>query len=437
MQKTWTHEQITALAPDDASIKAANKLTALNKWGNLGKNDKALWGECKGSGKNPYQTCVDLDQIAFKCSCPSRKFPCKHSLALLFLLVDKSKEFQQAIPPQWVTQWLLARAKRAEQKTEKATVKTNAQTTKKSSEERQKKVTAGLQELELWLYDLVRQGMATLQGKPFSFWDNMAARMVDAQASGLARMLREMSSLPSSGTNWSERLLEKVSLLYLLIESYKHLDNLPAEMVAEIRSLIGWTQNQQELLTQAGIFDTWLVLGHYITEEERLKTQHMWLWGKGSNQYALVLDFAYGNKPFGTNLRQGMSYEAELVLFSGLAPRRALIKSHSKGKRYKDFAGFADLDNATASYARALSKNPWISRFPMSLDNIKPIYHEDYFWLQDTAKRTLPLHSEFDRGWEILSLSGGNPIKVFGQWDGETFLPLSTQVNKKVVKLYG
>ena len=42
-----------------------------------------LWGLCAGSGKNPYQTIVDLSGPAYKCSCPSRKFPCKHALGLL------------------------------------------------------------------------------------------------------------------------------------------------------------------------------------------------------------------------------------------------------------------------------------------------------------------------------------------------------------------
>ncbi len=42
-------------------------------------------GLCQGSGRQPYQARVDLAEPAFKCSCPSRKFPCKHGLALLLL----------------------------------------------------------------------------------------------------------------------------------------------------------------------------------------------------------------------------------------------------------------------------------------------------------------------------------------------------------------
>jgi hypothetical protein len=90
----WTAEQILKLAPDAVSAKAAQGLLAPKKWTSLGANESVLWGACQGSGANPYQTQIDLAEPAFKCSCPSRKFPCKHGLALFLLfaafLVDCS-----------------------------------------------------------------------------------------------------------------------------------------------------------------------------------------------------------------------------------------------------------------------------------------------------------------------------------------------------------
>ena len=47
-----------------------------------------VWGECQGSAAAPYRTAVDLSGPAYRCSCPSRKFPCKHALALLLLWSD-------------------------------------------------------------------------------------------------------------------------------------------------------------------------------------------------------------------------------------------------------------------------------------------------------------------------------------------------------------
>ncbi len=72
-----------ALAPDPASRRAAAGLARPACWTDAGTAGDLVWGRCAGSGKQPYQTVVDLAGPAYRCSCPSRKFPCKHALALL------------------------------------------------------------------------------------------------------------------------------------------------------------------------------------------------------------------------------------------------------------------------------------------------------------------------------------------------------------------
>ncbi|MBW4639863.1 MAG: SWIM zinc finger family protein [Gloeocapsa sp. UFS-A4-WI-NPMV-4B04] len=89
----FTNAQILALAPDASSAKNGKTLATLRKWVSLGQNEQVIWGECQGSGKTPYQTQIDLTEIAFKCSCPSRKFPCKHGLGLLLLRSNEPAAF--------------------------------------------------------------------------------------------------------------------------------------------------------------------------------------------------------------------------------------------------------------------------------------------------------------------------------------------------------
>src|SRR5438270_12332370 len=81
----WSTEQVLALAPDESSRKAARGLAKPGPWSELGSTESLVWGKCLGSGKTPYQVTVDLTEPAFKCTCPSRKFPCKHGVALLLL----------------------------------------------------------------------------------------------------------------------------------------------------------------------------------------------------------------------------------------------------------------------------------------------------------------------------------------------------------------
>jgi len=83
MSNRWAADRVLALAPDASSRQAAARLAGLSQWSGTGAAGDVVWGLCAGSGKNPYQTILDLTGPAYKCSCPSRKFPCKHALALL------------------------------------------------------------------------------------------------------------------------------------------------------------------------------------------------------------------------------------------------------------------------------------------------------------------------------------------------------------------
>ena len=88
MAEDWNAQRVTSLAPDAKVAAAGLKLAKTGTWSDVGYHESLLWGQCKGSGKNPYQVCADLAASAFRCSCPSRKFPCKHAVGLLHLWCD-------------------------------------------------------------------------------------------------------------------------------------------------------------------------------------------------------------------------------------------------------------------------------------------------------------------------------------------------------------
>ncbi len=108
---SFSLEQVLALAPDASSAAAGEKLGTPTPWQNLGGNDDAYWGECKGSAL--YQVRVARADLAAKCTCPSRKFPCKHALGLLVLAATTPKALTATEPPEWVMEWLVRRGESA------------------------------------------------------------------------------------------------------------------------------------------------------------------------------------------------------------------------------------------------------------------------------------------------------------------------------------
>ena len=77
-----------ALAPDAAVAHAARGLAVPTTWSNLGSDDVGVWGLYRGTSAEPYEVMVDRAGPAWRCSCPSRKVPCKHTLGLLLLWAE-------------------------------------------------------------------------------------------------------------------------------------------------------------------------------------------------------------------------------------------------------------------------------------------------------------------------------------------------------------
>src|SRR5215470_11616687 len=88
---SFTLERIEALAPDQSSLAAARKLLKPSSWPTLAEGEGLIWGECQGSGATPYRVAVNEADAGHKCTCPSRKFPCKHALALMWMRADEAK----------------------------------------------------------------------------------------------------------------------------------------------------------------------------------------------------------------------------------------------------------------------------------------------------------------------------------------------------------
>ena len=437
----WTTEQILALAPDAASNKAAQKLVKTSQWSKLAYDKVVIWGECQGSGNKPYQTRIAVDEPAFKCSCPSRKFPCKHALALFLLFVQQNDAFTREEPPPWVTEWLEKRAQHQAKRIEKANKPVDSVAKTKRVEKREEKIRVGLEELSLWLRDLVHHGFAELPSKPNNFFEGMAARMVDAQAPGLAHRVRELfNKANGGGQDWASQVLEAVARLHLLIESYRRLESLSPELQNDIRILVGWSPNKDDILQQAAIRDFWLVLGQYLETDEigQLLVQRIWLQGAKTHKMALLINFIHPTMRTSVDYGwlTGTQVEAELCFYSSAVPLRAIAKTRYEATPMTTPKGAATLQAAFATYKEAICQQPWIDRFPMILDNMNLTQQLDETWsLTDTAVQSIPIMSRFDKLWDLLAVSGGHPISVFGEWQHTGFYPLGVWNEKNYLDL--
>ncbi|MFF8405848.1 SWIM zinc finger family protein [Streptomyces sp. NPDC014846] len=430
----WTADQVLALAPDAASRKAGSKLGAAGPWSETGSGEGTLWGLCKGSGSRPYQTVVDLAGAAgpaYRCSCPSRKFPCKHALGLLLLWAGGDGSVPaSAQPPDWAGQWLAGRRSRAEttraQQAEGGAAAADPEAARRRAERRAERVTAGATELEQRLTDLLRGGLASAEQAGYALWDETAARMVDAQAPGLAARVRELGAIPASGAGWPVRLLEECALLHLLDQGWLHRDRLPDALAATVRTRLGL----KAAVEGPPLRDRWLVLAQYDTADAKLTTRRIWLHGAGSGHTRLLLSYGAAGRAPELALPVGLALDAELSVHAGAGQSRATL-----GERFAAPApaGFrppgVTTEEAAARYGEALRDDPWLESVPVTLDRVTPVPDGDLWQLADAdADSALPL-SRTARSrpglWRLVALSGGAPVTVFGECGHRGFTPLT------------
>ncbi|MFI7421377.1 SWIM zinc finger family protein [Nonomuraea sp. NPDC049684] len=441
MIERWSLDQVLALAPDASSRKAAQGVAAAGKWSSRGTTGSVLYGECAGSGSKPYLACVDLTEPAYRCSCPSRKFPCKHALGLLLLWSADGVPAAEAAP-QWVTEWLDGRAERAARSAARAESARDAAATTgtgtaaeagtaaggatgagtggagagKAESVRQARVGAGLAELERWLADQIRQGLASAAEHD---WDGLAKRLIDAQAPGVAGLVSRLTQVRAED-DWPGRLLEEYALINLLAVAHRRRAELPGPLAETVRIRTGFPVTREEVLAGPAVRDHWHVLGRRDDEHDRLTARRVWLKGRATGRAALILSFAPPGQALDASLVTGTTVDADLAFYPGAAPLRALVAArHPADPLPGGSAPPAGVPagEALEEVARVLADDPWTESWPLVLAGVVP---------GRTAVGGLPLHPRARDPWRLIAVSGGRPVTLAAEWTPQGLRPLTT-----------
>ena len=412
----WSAEQVIALAPDSSSVAAARKL---RNWPGAGQDERAVWGLAQGSGKTPYEVVVDLDGPAYRCSCPSRKFPCKHALGLLLRWAEG--QVGPGARPQFALEWLAERGQRAAKRpAREAPPDPEAQA--RRAEAREEKITAGMEELDRWLRDLVRGGLAAAKAQPYSFWQSMAARLVDAQAPGAASRVRALSGLAHAGDAWPGRLLEGAASLHLLARAWARRAELDEPLRASVRSAVGWPIPAEEVRARPAVRDRWEVLAQASGEDERLAWRRTWLRGEAGGRPALILQFS-ATGAFDGDYVPGSVVEGGLCFYPGALELRALPEDELRRVEDLGVPQGTDVAGWLGTWADAVARDPWTERHATVLAPASFVAHEGSWWVRDGAGAAVPLPGA--PPFELVAEAGGRAVAIAGEWRAGKFSPLA------------
>jgi hypothetical protein len=457
----WSVEQVLAVAP--ARTSAARPLAVPALWDLTGADDRSAWGRFRGGSGEPYQVLVDhapgeeRRDIGTRCTCPSRVSPCKHAIALLVLWANG--QVARAVRPPTVEAWLNHRdAQAASRPSPVASTRrpppahegtpsrddpgTAGPTARESrpvgSDTRVERVTLGLRELERWIDDRVRVGLGDPSIARYATWDEVATRLVDAQAGGMANRVRRLAGQVGARPGWHAHVVAELGVLHLLARAGQRLRDLDDPWADGVSAAIGFTVKQADVL--AGVPDTgvWVVMGRSDIVEDRIVVRRLWLRDSRPEPsgptagWAVLLSFAAYGQSLDDSLAVGHSLHADLHRYPGTVPLRALL-----GRRYEpvlssddrdvpDAAVVADpVSLASPSVAAALGSvgamlavEPWLERVPVTL-TASPTVH-DGMWVLADHTGAVPLADPSAGGTTelaaLLAASTGGPVTVTGEW---------------------
>ncbi|MEM6691706.1 MAG: SWIM zinc finger family protein [Planctomycetota bacterium] len=453
-----TTSKITELAPDQASLNAANKLMKPGKWPTLERQGDIVWGECQGSGANPYRTVFDQANVGYKCTCPSRKFPCKHVLALMWMFVEDPSAFSDGEIPQWVTDWQGRRRNTSKSATTKENEETASKKGSKSlaaaqqaapskpvdpktearrraaatkrAEATRKSIAAGIEELQQWIDDQIRGGLAAFLNDPTSRCRTIGARLVDAKAQALAGRLDELPSklLQTTGDARLDMLIQELGRIVVICRAWN-----ANQYDAELTRLVGSSETRDSVLESnesQRVSSTWEVVGeHVATRRDGLVSQSTWLLNLSEGiRFALLLDhFPASLGRRSSTFVIGEQFNAELAFYPAKKPLRAVIAERQPMDDDKSHGIEAAWPDTTTepleAYREHLAFAPWTSEVPLLL----PSGHiakagSRYWWQSEDGTQAFPIV-----GTPAKHLASICTQQSTALWDGLTMRLLSSR----------
>jgi len=456
-----TRERIEGLAPDQASLAAALKLVKPAGWPVLAASTESdvLWGECQGSGATPYRVVTTADGGSYKCTCPSRKFPCKHVLAVLWLRVDKPERFETASPPQWVEDWsarrrasgrtpgrpkpddddraappsldaALAEAATAAPIDPKAVARAEAQR-ERIRAEREAAILAGLDELDRWIADQLNQGLADFAPRAAAAARTLSTRLVDAKAGGLAARLDQLAvELFRVGDDRRADLaIERLGAMALIASAYRHQDRLPAPLREDVRRAVGWSVRREELLADATApraESRWIVAANLSeVQPDKLRRLETWLVNARADvsqpEVAVLIDFVpVSGGGAGFPFSPGEVIGGEVVFYPSAAPLRGLLANQRKTADGASWPRpLPGLTPALQDHAARLAALPWLERWPLLLTGVTlHTAGKGALAILDNSGQAIAVErGQYD---QLMPMLGLDDISLLCLWDGRT-----------------
>ena len=456
----WAIEQVVAYAGSSARFGAGEAVAVPSRWSRAGTSERALWGRYHGSSAEPYDVAVDHVDVGSMCTCPSRANPCKHVVALLVLWVRG--HLATVAEPNAVAGWIDRQHRRSSARREatgsrpatsgeapldnddgrpEPAPEPVADSSDTSRNERVARLVGGLVELDRWLEDRLRAGLADPSIGRFATWDELARRLTDARAGALANRVRRLAGRVGAEPEWHEHVLAEMGVLHLLAQAGQRVPQLPSALADGVAVVCGWQVRKADVEASTPVTDRWLVAGRSDVREDLVEVRRVWLRGIRSGSWAMVLSFAAYRQTLDTSLTVGSVVHADLHRYPGSGHRVVVGAVHDVDHLPVDGTDPApDAASTTVGVCDlvgvVLAGEPWLERVPAIVR--ASIGRGAAGWVLTDNAGSLPIAAESacsDAVATLLAASCGRPVVVAVEWTPRGVVPLTVFLDDRAVDI--
>lgn len=261
----------------------------------------------------------------------------------------------------------------------------------------------GLTGLSDWLVDVAAAGTASLPSRDAAWWQNVVARMVDAQVPGLASAVAAVQETVARGeAHWPVEVADRLGGLHLMTR-------------VQPPWRLGVTVTEESVKAREGWSDRWTPLMRAETDDGRVRTIRQWAWGRQRQEWVVGIRHSVVGVPVPL-LPHGLESSAELHPYPGAAPFRVALGDLA-GSRAPDPIPVAETwREALASLEPLITGDPWSRLLPVSCASVRFAGGH----LVDADRRGVAVRD--DGALDLaLAITGGAPFDTWGLWDGRTF----------------
>jgi len=300
-------------------------------------------------------------------------------------------------------------------------------------DDRVARMAAGLAELDRWLDDRVRTGLADPALARYSTWDDLAARLIDAQVGGLANRVRRLAGVVGAHPDWHQQVLAELGALHLLATAGRRIGSLPPALGDSVAAAIGWQVRQADVLAGVPDTDHWAVMGRSDVREDRIEVRRLWLRGQVTGRWAMMLSFAAYGQTLDTSMMVGTQVHADLFRYPGAIGLRALVgRRHTDPCPATDIVGCSIIE-ACAQVGVAVAAEPWIERYPVCM--VAAPARAGGRWVLTDDGGSLPLVEDATGVGALLACSEGRPVSITAEWTPHGMVPLTAHLPDRAIDL--